>query len=198
MTRKPAVTHVLLQLGPLPVPSPVVTTWATMLVLVLASGLLTRRLTRLPGRGQVLLELLVTGIAGQIRATVPRNSERYLPLIGTLFLFIASLNLLSLVPGLEPPTAHIETPANLALVVFAAAHWYGVQTLGLWRYLARFAEAVGDVQAALDCHAGVLELDPYAMSATERLHALAPPATACARWVAGHLAHLQEIRAGSR
>ena len=41
-------------------------------------------------------------------------------LIGTLFLFILVANWSSLIPGVEPPTAHIETDAAMALIVFVA------------------------------------------------------------------------------
>ncbi len=44
------------------------------------------------------------------------------------------------VPGVEPPTAHVETDAALALIVFCATIFYGIRTRGVLRYLATFAE----------------------------------------------------------
>jgi F-type H+-transporting ATPase subunit a len=64
----------------------------------------------------------------------------YLPLIGTLFLFILTANWSSLVPGIEPPTAHIETDAALALIVFVAIAWFGIRARGVTGWLASFAE----------------------------------------------------------
>ena len=46
----------------------------------------------------------------------------------------------SLVPGIEPPTAHLETDAALALIVFCATIYYGIATRGLGGYLRTFAE----------------------------------------------------------
>ena len=65
--------------------------------------------------------------------------QRYLPLIGTLFLFLLVANWSSLIPGVEPPTATLETDAALALIVFGATLWFGVRALGPRAYLATFA-----------------------------------------------------------
>ncbi len=51
----------------------------------------------------------------------------YRAMIGTLFVFIFVANWSSLVPGIEPPTAHIETDAALALIVFLAVIWFGIR-----------------------------------------------------------------------
>ena len=80
-----------------------------------------------PNRRAGILELLVDGITGQIRDTTRADPLPYLPLIGTLFLFILTANWSSLVPGIEPPTAHIETDAALALIVFVAIPWFGIR-----------------------------------------------------------------------
>lgn len=142
MNDGPFVARVLFFLGPVSITTPVVTTWGLMLVLAAGCMLATRRLTMRPGALQTALELLVCGIADQIRGTIRAEPARFLPLIGTVFIFLATANLLHVLPGLEPPTAHIETAAALAAVVFVATHWYGVRTLGLRRYLAGFAKPV--------------------------------------------------------
>ncbi len=142
MTGSPLDLQVVFRIGPVPVTGPVVTTWGLMLVLVAGSALATRRLALRAGTVQTMLELLVTGIAGQIRATIRTEPAPLLPLVGTLFIFLATANLLGLLPGLEPPTAHIETAAALAGIVFLATHFFGVRRLGLRRYLAGFAQPV--------------------------------------------------------
>ncbi len=64
----------------------------------------------------------------------------YVPLIGTLFLFILAANWSSLIPGVEPPTAHIETDAALGLIVFCAVIYFGIRARGFRGYLKTFAE----------------------------------------------------------
>lgn len=142
MTEGPLATTILFHVGPVPVSTTVATTWGLMAALALGSALATRRLALRPGPLQAALELLVCGIADQIRATIRTDPAPLMPLIATLFIFLAAANLLGLLPGLEPPTAHIETAAALAGIVFLATHVYGVRTLGLKRYLAGFAQPV--------------------------------------------------------
>ncbi len=45
----------------------------------------------------------------------------------------------TLLPGVEPPTARLETDAALALIVFAAVIWFGIRAGGVRGYLASFA-----------------------------------------------------------
>ena len=66
------------------------------------------------------------------KALLARMHPLASPLVGTLFLFILLANWASLIPGVEPPTAHIETDAALALIVFLAVVAYGVRARG-WR-----------------------------------------------------------------
>ncbi|PZU64819.1 F0F1 ATP synthase subunit A [Sphingobium sp.] len=136
----PLESHVLFSIGPVPISQPVVTTWGIMAVLTFGSWFLTRKLTLRPSRIQVALELLVTTIADQIRETMEAEPRPYLPLIGTLFVFLLVANWASLVPGIEPPTATLETDAALALIVFGATVWFGVRALGARGYLRSFAQ----------------------------------------------------------
>jgi F-type H+-transporting ATPase subunit a len=137
--RSPLSSLMLFHLGPIPISESVVTTWAIMLVLVLGSILVTRKLTLTPSKTQVFLELVVDTVDGQIRDTMRVEPTPYRPFIGTLFIFIFVANWSSLVPGTEPPTAHIETDAALALLVFVAVIWFGIRIGGVRGYLATFA-----------------------------------------------------------
>ncbi len=94
------------QTGPVTISATLVFTWAVMGVLVLGSWLVTRNLSTGTSlsRGQNLLEILVDVIQGQIREVTQQDPGRYLPFVGTLFLFIAASNVLSLVPGFRSPT----------------------------------------------------------------------------------------------
>ena len=130
----------LFHLGPVPVTAPVVVTWVIMAVLAALAWATTRRLTLRPGKAQTVLELMVTTIDAQIADTMRRDPAPFRALIGTIFLFVLAANWSSLIPGVEPPTAHVETDAALALIVFAATIAYGVRARGMGGYLATFAE----------------------------------------------------------
>jgi F-type H+-transporting ATPase subunit a len=73
----PLVAQPLFALGPVTVTAPVVTTWALMAALALGAWLATRRLARKPGPLQATLELVVSAVDGQIRATVGGDPAPY-------------------------------------------------------------------------------------------------------------------------
>jgi F-type H+-transporting ATPase subunit a len=139
MAASPLASAVLFHLGPVAITRPVMTTWAIMAVLVLGSWLATRRLASRPDRRQALVELIVTGIMGQIDEVIRKPPRPFLPLLGTLFIFLVAANLSGVLPGVEAPTGKLETPAALALIVFVAVHFFGVRAKGILGYLASFA-----------------------------------------------------------
>jgi F-type H+-transporting ATPase subunit a len=140
MAASPLASTVLFHLGPVAITRPVVTTWAIMALLALGSWLVTRRLDLRPNRRQAVVELIITGITGQIGEVLRKDALPFLPLIGTLFIFLVTANLSGVLPGVEAPTGKLETPAALALIVFVAVHFYGVRARGLMGYLRSFAE----------------------------------------------------------
>jgi F-type H+-transporting ATPase subunit a len=140
MHASPLASTVVFQIGAVAITRPVVTTWAIMAVLAAVCGSTTRRLKQSPGWFQAFLELLVTGIEAQIEEVIRKPARPYVPLIGTLFIFLVVANLSGILPGLEAPTSKIETPAALALIVFFSVHYFGVMSRGLGGYLASFAE----------------------------------------------------------
>lgn len=136
----PLASAEVFHLGRLVVTRPVLTTWAIMAILATTGRWATRHLRPLPDRRQAMLELLVGGILEQIEGVLRKDGRPYLPLLGTLFLFIAVANLSGLLPAVEAPTAKFETTAALALIVFVAGPVFGLKTRGARRYLAGFAE----------------------------------------------------------
>ncbi len=135
----PLSSVVLFTIGPVPITQAVVTTWAIMAVLILGAALLTRRLDPVPGKRQAVLELIVITIDTQIRETTGVQPAPYRSFIGTLFMFILVANWSSLIPGVEPPTARLETDAALAVLVFLSVIWFGVRATGVRGYLKSFA-----------------------------------------------------------
>lgn len=114
-----------------------VTTWVVMAVLIVAARLITRRLRSDAemSRWQNGLEVTVGFLRGQIREVSGRDPDRYLALVGTLFVFIFVSNVLTVVPGYVPPTASLSTTTALALCVLFAVPAYGIAGLGVRTYL---------------------------------------------------------------
>jgi F-type H+-transporting ATPase subunit a len=117
-------------------------TWVVMLLLVGGSYLITRRLSTGPklSRWQNFLEVLVSGMNDQIRQVSRQEPGRYLPFVGTLFVFIVTCNLLTIVPGYHPPTASLSTTTALAICVFIAVPLYGIAHQGLGGYLKHYIQ----------------------------------------------------------
>jgi F-type H+-transporting ATPase subunit a len=136
----PFESDILFHVGAVPVARSVVTTTILVAVLGIGAWATTRRLTLWPGRAQAALEAVVTVLEQQATSVLRRDSRPFLPLVGTLFIFILVADLSGLLPGVRAPTASLETPAALAIVVFFAAHAYGVRARGLRRYLASYLE----------------------------------------------------------
>jgi len=115
-------------------------TWALMLVLAVGSKLVTRRLSTAlrRSRWQNLLEIIVVGIKQQIAEVGLHQPEKHLGFLGTLFLFVATASLFTIVPGYEPPTGSLSTTAALAVCVFVAVPMFGIAELGLGGYLREY------------------------------------------------------------
>lgn len=127
-------------LGALPISATIVFTWAVMAILVIGARFMTRTLTtdeHIP-LFQNLLEALVEFVRSQIRDVTQSDPGKYLPFIGTLFLFIAVANLLAIVPGFSPPTGSLSTTTALAICVLIAVPIFGIGERGLPGYLAQY------------------------------------------------------------
>lgn len=131
-----------IQLGPIALNATLVFTWFVMGLLTLVSWWVTRKLSASTAisRGQNLLEVLVQGIAHQIRDISGQDPEPYLPFVGTLFIFIATSNLLSILPGYQPPTGSLSTTTALAICVFVAVPLFGVRQQGWRSFLKQYIE----------------------------------------------------------
>ena len=119
-----------------------VTTWGIMLVLVLISAIITRRLkTDMKiSRWQCILEIVVTGIDSEIEGVGLKDPQSYIGFIGTLFLFIAVSNVLIVFPWYQPPTGSLSTTAALAISVFIAVPFFGIRQRGVGTYLKSYIQ----------------------------------------------------------
>ncbi len=120
----------------------IVFTWGVMLLLTVGSALITRRLSTdlKRARWQNLLEIVVSGIVKQIGDVGIPHPEKYVGFLGTLFLFVATAALCTILPGYEPPTGSLSTTAALALAVLIAVPLFGIEDQGLGGYLKSYVE----------------------------------------------------------
>ena len=85
-----------------------------------------------------LFEVLADTVLGLMAGVMgEKAAKRYLPLVGTLFIFILFSNLLGLIPGFLPPTDTLKTNLALSISVFVISHAVGVREHGL-KYFKHF------------------------------------------------------------
>ncbi len=107
--------------------------WMAIGVVVATTGLMlaTKQKSMVPGRGQVLAEMLYEFVANMIRENTGPGGKQYFPLIFTLFMTVLMGNLLGMIPFSFTYTSHLAVTAALALVVFFAVLIMGVAKNGL-------------------------------------------------------------------
>jgi F-type H+-transporting ATPase subunit a len=133
---------ILWQRGVLKLNGTIAFTWGLMLVLAVGSKLITRKLSTDQNRSrwQNFLEIIVTGIEKQIEEVGLPHPEKYLGFLGTLFLFLATASLCTIIPGYDPPTGSLSTTVALALCVFVAVPLFGIADQGVRGYLKSYVE----------------------------------------------------------
>jgi F-type H+-transporting ATPase subunit a len=121
-----------------PVPDYIVMCIIVAVLLIVLLGLASRKLSRIPSKRQSVLELIIETFEGLLTDIVGEPGKKYLPMIGTIGLFIFSANMLGLVPGLMSPTSKLNVTAGCAISVFVYYHWEGIKAQGFFRYLKHF------------------------------------------------------------
>jgi F-type H+-transporting ATPase subunit a len=84
------------------------------------------------------LEFLAEIVTGLSDGIIGKKGRKYVPLFGSLFIYILAANLVGLVPGFTPPTSSFYSNLGLGIVVFVAYHYFGVREHGL-HYFKQFA-----------------------------------------------------------
>jgi F-type H+-transporting ATPase subunit a len=138
---------VLFHVFSLPVTNTVLASWITIIFLVVASWLITRRMQLVPGRVQAVFEFALGWIFDFcVSVAGNENGRRFFPVVCTIFLFVIFNAWLSLIPGftsiliyingheyelLRGANTDINTPLAIALFSFVFVAYYGLTTIKL-------------------------------------------------------------------
>ena len=112
------------------------------LFLIVISAIATRKYKQVPRGVQNLLEWAVGLLRGLVRSFIGEGGDKYLPYLGTVFLFIFVMNVMGLIPTFRSPTMTLSTTAALGVVTFVMVQFYAVRDTGLLTYLKHF---MGDI-----------------------------------------------------
>ena len=126
----PERAHAFIDLG-------VITSWLIMVLLVLFAWLGTRKRLLRPRGLQTVWEIYYGFVRGFLVHEMGPSAERYVPLLGTLLIYILVMNLFGLIPGFITPTMSLNMTVPLAITVFLSVQYYGIREQR-WRYLMHF------------------------------------------------------------
>ncbi len=115
----------------------VIYSWFVIILLIVLAVLAAKTVSLIPGKGQNVFEVVISGME-EFMVDVAGEEGRWLfPLVGTIFLYIATCNLIGLIPGFYPPTASLNTTLSCALVVVVFTHIIGLRYHGA-KYIKHF------------------------------------------------------------
>ncbi len=98
--------------------------------------LVTLKLKPIPeGKGQTLLEVFVGGITDFFGGILGEDGKKYLPFVGSFFIFILSLNYIGLIPGFQAPTADLNTTLALGITAVIGVQIIAIKENGVVGYL---------------------------------------------------------------
>jgi F-type H+-transporting ATPase subunit a len=115
----------------------VIYSWFVILLLIIFAVLATRKIEMIPTKAQNFFEIVISGMEEFMVDITGEEGRWFFPIIATIFIYIATCNLLGLVPGFYPPTASINTTLSCAIPVFLFTHYIGLKCHGI-KYIKHF------------------------------------------------------------
>ncbi|MEN6519583.1 MAG: F0F1 ATP synthase subunit A [Armatimonadota bacterium] len=116
----------------------VLMSWIAILVLGILAYLGTRRMRRVPGPLQNVLEFTVDGLFNFIGGIIGPGGRKYAPFIATFFVYILFMNLMGLVPGFRSPTSGLNMTVALGLLSFFYVQYQAIRQNGFIKYIVHF------------------------------------------------------------
>ncbi len=130
--------NISVQSGKELIPSHVVMALIVMFVVILFFKLTVKDLSLIPGKMQSVLEYLYKAFRTMVEDYMGKEGRKFIPVIGTLGIFIGVSNLIGLMPEFGSPTANLNVTVGCALFVFLYYHYHGIKKHGLFGYLKTF------------------------------------------------------------
>lgn len=161
----------------IPITNTLLMSWVVVALLLIAGFLIGRNVRLFPGRLQTIVEVLFTYVKDFIETTLENGvwARRMFPLLLTMFLFIATANLLEFTPGLGAVTIFngeeqvrllrsMNTDLNMTLALTIIAVFTieiaGILALGFWKYAGKFINFSGHSisERIINFAVGIIEL----------------------------------------
>lgn len=161
----PLAAETIFQIGGLPVTNTYINSTIVLVLFLILGLVLRKKSAEIPGKVQNFMEAVLETVLDYIdRVTHDRRkSLKFLPIVGSLFLFILVSNWLGIFPGIgsigrfmtvhgEPEFVPIFRPANtdlnttlaMAVLGVSISHIFGIVAIGFWKYANKFVK-LGDI-----------------------------------------------------
>ncbi|MEJ2684386.1 MAG: F0F1 ATP synthase subunit A [Candidatus Sulfobium sp.] len=132
--------EIVFSIGRLHIADTVVTTWVVMAIISVISFLATRRLSIRPSALQEVIEATFEAVEKTVTEVLPVEPWAAVPVLGTIWILIGFSNLIGLLPGLNTPTADLNTTFAFAVISYSMTHVFGIKTRGIKGYFSHYRE----------------------------------------------------------
>lgn len=129
-------------LGGIKITQTTVSLLVVTILLITLSYFLTRKLTKRPGRAQVIVEKLVTMLYNLVEDTMGKHNLKFAPYIGTLFLCSIFGTLIGMTQLFRSTTADLSVTLAWALVTTGLVWYHNIKNFGFWAWLKGFTEPI--------------------------------------------------------
>lgn len=160
----PAAAEAIFHIGTFPVTNALINGWIAVVFFVIVASFVSERKALVPKGIQNIAEAIVEFMLGEIQKVTGDGvrARKFLPIVGTIFLFILFSNYLGLLPGtgsigvwemhegsleliplLRPAASDLNLTLAIALFAVFASHVYGIFALGPVNHFSKFVNVRG-------------------------------------------------------
>ena len=119
-----------------------VSLFAVTLILLTLAFIVSKKITKRPGKLQVVAEKLVNMLYGLVEDTMGRHNLKFAPYIGTLFLSSIIGTLIGMTQIFRSTTADLSVTAAWALVTTGMVWYNNIKNFGFLTWLKGFTEPI--------------------------------------------------------
>ncbi len=147
--------YIVGHVGDMPITATLITVWLVMIVLIGYAFIVRQKLSLVPNKLQSVTEMMVGGGYDYVQGVLgdKKVTDKYFPVIATIFIFILGINWIGLIPGvgafgsyhdghlvpwLYPGSTDLNITIGLTLVAFFTIEIAGVLGIGVWKYAGKF------------------------------------------------------------
>lgn len=122
----------------------IIFSWIIIFFICILAYLASRKSALIPSGLQNFMEMVVEGLYNFFVGILGPEGKKYVPFLGTLFLYILMMNLLGLIPFMKSPSSSINITAALAIIVFVRVQYLNMKNYGLGKFLYHLAGSPKD------------------------------------------------------